>query len=96
MRLAVERRLRVMRYYTEEKDFDYEPPEMYYDKKSGEIKIAEKKADPNAKSRKLIKNTDDVERERKRLFKEEGLNEEGKMDDLNTPVDKYAEKIKKV
>ena len=97
MRAQVERRLKVLEYYTEQKDFTYEPPEMYYDKKSGEIKIVEKKADPNAAKKKIIRNTDDLDRERKRLYKEEGLDEEGKMDKTEgVSVDMYAEKIKKV
>ncbi len=87
--------MKVMSYYTEQKDFDYEAPDMFYDKKSGEIKIQEKQKEEGS-AKKIIKNTNDLDLERKRLFAEEGLNEEGKLDDVNLPVDKYAASIKKV
>lgn len=44
--------------YTEFKDFDYEPPQMQYDKATGEIKIEEKHEVHN---KKLIKNMNDLE-----------------------------------
>lgn len=42
--------------YTRDNTFDYEPPRMEYDKKTGEIKILEKLNDPNKKPKKIIKN----------------------------------------
>lgn len=39
---------------------------------------------------------DEVEREKNALLKEAGLGEDGKQLDENEPVDKIAEKIKKV
>jgi hypothetical protein len=46
---------------TDLKDFNYEAPSMYYDKKSGEIKIKEKEQD---QKKKYIKNMDEFEKEK--------------------------------
>jgi len=63
---------------------------MYYDKKSGEIKMKER---VESVKRKHIKNVNDLERERKALFAEVGLNEEGEgKGDENS--EKLAEKIR--
>jgi hypothetical protein len=58
--------------FTDMKEFDYEPPQMYYDKASGEIKIKEK---VETLKKKHIKNFDDLEKEKKALFAEVGLTE---------------------
>ncbi len=42
LELAVKRKLQVLRMYSELKDFDYEAPNMTYDKKTGDVKIVEK------------------------------------------------------
>ena len=59
---------------TDLKDFNYEPPQMYYDKKSGEIKIKERVGDAK---KKFINNINDLEKEKRALFKEVGLTEQG-------------------
>ena len=51
--------------YTELKEFDYQQPNMMYDKKSGEIKMKDtKKKGAAAKQKKIINNIDDLEKER--------------------------------
>jgi hypothetical protein len=47
--------------FTDLKDFNYEAPEMFYDKASGDIKIKEKKQD---NKKKLIQNIDDLNKEK--------------------------------
>lgn len=47
---------------------------MYYDKASGEIKLKEKE---HVVEKRLIKNIDDLEKEKKALYAEVGLSEEG-------------------
>jgi hypothetical protein len=74
LELKVKRKLHVLRMYTEFKDFNYEPPQMYYDKASGDIKIKEKEVDRN---KKIIKNIDDLNKEKQKLFAEVGLNDQG-------------------
>lgn len=80
--------------FSEYKDFDYEPPNMQYDRKSGEIKIIDQEG--SKKSKKVISSMDDLERERKALYAEMGLDDEGKPKNSNEPQDKIADKIKAV
>lgn len=70
MELEVKKKLQVLRMFSEMKDFDYEPPTMTYDKKTGEVKIQEKK---DTTKKRVIKSVDDLEREKKALFAEVGL-----------------------
>ena len=42
LELAVKRKLQVLKMYSELKDFDYEAPNMTYDKKTGDVKIVDK------------------------------------------------------
>lgn len=66
---------------------------MYYDKKTGEIKVKEKKQE---KKRKMIKSFDELENEKARLMKEVGLNNEAYPLDENQPIDKTANSISKM
>ena len=70
----VKRRINVIRAHTELREFTYQPPQMYYDKKTGEIKVKEKEKE---KKRKLIKNMDDLQNEKSKLMNEVGLDEKG-------------------
>ena len=45
MKSLLDKKMRVISMYTTESSFDYEPPQMMFDRKSGEIKIIEKKDD---------------------------------------------------
>jgi len=98
LELKVKRKLQVLRMFSELKEFDYEAPSMSYDKKTGEINIEEGKADKEAalkkKSKKMIGSMDDLEKERKALFAEVGLDEAGQPKDENEPIDKVADKLK--
>lgn len=38
----VKRKVNVIRQQTELREFSYQPPQMYYDKKTGEIKVKER------------------------------------------------------
>jgi hypothetical protein len=87
--------------FSDLRDFDYEPPTMQYDKKTGDIKIIEggKGAQAAGKAaakstKKVIGNVDDLEKERAALFKELGLDEQGYSNNPKEPIDKYADKIK--
>ncbi len=84
--------------FSDLKDFDYEAPDMQYDKKTGEINIIEKKAEKKGSSagKKIIANIDDLEKEKKALFAEMGLDESGKPKNAKEPEDKIAEKLKTV
>jgi hypothetical protein len=41
--MQVRRKMQILRMFSDLKDFDYEPPQMSYDKKTGDIKIVEGK-----------------------------------------------------
>ena len=76
LELQVKRKLQVLRMYSDLKDFDYEAPSMSYDKKSGEIIVEQGKGAKVAK-KKVISSIDDLEKEKKALFAEMGLDNEG-------------------
>lgn len=101
MELQVRRKMQILRMFSDLRDFDYEPPTMQYDKKTGDIKIIEggKGAQAAGKAaakstKKVIGNVDDLEKERAALFKELGLDEQGYSNNPKEPIDKYADKIK--
>ena len=48
--------------YTSLREFNYQPPEMYYDKESGEIKVREKEVDTSKK--RIIRSVNDLEKEK--------------------------------
>ena len=74
LELAVKRKMQVLKIFTELKEFDYEAPNMSYDKKTGEINIEEKAAPiGGGKKKKVISNIDDLEKEKQALFAEMGL-----------------------
>lgn len=78
--------------FTDLKEFNYQPPNMYYDKASNEVKMKERTVE---KKKKLIRNIDDLEKEKKALYAEIGLDEDGfgKEDDT---AEELAEKLKKM
>lgn len=39
LEMQVKKKLNMLRIFTDLKEFNYEAPQMYYDKQSGEIKI---------------------------------------------------------
>jgi hypothetical protein len=81
--------------FSEQKEFDYEPPNMSYDKKTGEINIDSKKPGTE-KKKKVISNMDDLQREKKALLAEMGLDEEGRPKNASEPTEKLAGKLKTV
>ncbi len=68
----IRRKMTVLKLYTDLKDFDYQPPNMYYDKESGEIMVKERE---KQKEKKIIKNVDDYNKEKAALMKEIGMDE---------------------
>ena len=64
------RELNVLKMMTRDSDFTYEPPEMIYDKTTGDVQIIPKKV---KKKGTIIKNSDDLIREKAALYKELGI-----------------------
>lgn len=100
LEMTVKRKLQVLRMYSDLKDFDYEAPTMSYDKKSGEIIVEQGKGAAAAQAKeakkKVIGSIDDLEKEKRALFAEMGLDDEGKPKNANEPIDKLADKLKAV
>jgi hypothetical protein len=101
MELKLKKKLQVLRMFSDLKDFDYEPPNMQYDKKTGDIKIVESKtlqvqAGKAGKPKKIISSMNDLERERSALYAEMGLDEEGKPKNDKEPIEKMSERLKTV
>jgi hypothetical protein len=67
MDLEFQRKLNLLKMYTEDKDFNYQQPEMIYDKKTGDVKIIERSKE---KKKKIIQTHDDLQQERELLTKE--------------------------
>lgn len=65
--MEFQRKLNLLRMYTEQKEFNYEQPEMIYDKKTGDVKIIDKS---KSQKKTIIRNYDDLEKERALLLKE--------------------------
>ena len=55
------KRMNTLKMYNEKKEFNYEPPQMRYDKESGEV-IAIKKE--RGQKKKIIRNMEEYEREK--------------------------------
>jgi hypothetical protein len=62
----------MLRIATKDKEFSYKQPQMEYNKETGDVTIIEEKR----KAKRIIKNTDDLERERTAVFKEVDLDSE--------------------
>ena len=65
----LKRKLNMLRIYTEDSQFSYKQPQMEYNKETGDVKIIEEKKKP----KRIIRNTDDLDRERTAVLKEIGL-----------------------
>ena len=59
-----------MNMYARDYDFTYERPNMLYDKKTGDVQILQKEEKP---TRAIIKGVKDMEREKKALYAELGI-----------------------
>ena len=98
LELQVRRKMQILRMFSDLKDFDYEAPQMQYDKKTGDIKIIEGGKQggkqPAGPAKKVIGSMDDLEREKKALFEELGLDPEGYPKNTKEPVDKIADRLK--
>ena len=75
LQLKFNRQMNLMKMMTHDKEFNYEPPKMSYDKKTGDVKIFEPS---KAKKKRIIRNLDDLQKEKEKLFKQVGLDEEQK------------------
>ena len=91
----LKRKLTALRLLTEHKDFTYEPPQMIYDKSTGDVTILPKKV---KKPSTIIRNYEDFEREKKALFEEMGVpgGDLNNIENLQDNVEDAAEKIYQV
>ena len=86
-------KLNMMKMHSQDSEFKYEPPEMIYDKKTGDVKILPKKI---KKKGTIIQSNNDLERERAALYEELGVPQgDLENEDYSTP-ENMAEVAKKV
>ena len=83
-----------MKMYTTNKDFNYEQPQMLYDKATGDVKILKKEKGP---TKKIIRSVDDYEREKALLMKEIGMSSTSDLSNLEneksqSELDEHAAK----
>ena len=69
----LQRKINILKLFTEEREWNYEKPEMSYDKATGEVTIHEKEK----KGKKIINNLDEYEQSKQDLYKELGLESDG-------------------
>ena len=92
--LRLRRRINSLKLMTEDRDFTYEPPEMIYDKKTGDVTILPKKI---KKKNTIIRSHDDLAREREALMKEVGFDADQDIKaDLQGNADKLYEVEKRI
>ena len=83
----------MMKMHSADSEFTYEPPEMIYDKKTGDVTILPKKV---KKKSTIIKTNDDLAREKAALYEELGVpGGDLENEDLSTE-EKMAEVVKKI
>ena len=91
------RKINVLKMFTDHKTFNYEQPRMTYDKETGDVTIHD--PSENKKKKKIISNVDEVLAQKKALFDEAGLDEDGIPKGMNPedaePAD-IANKLKKI
>ena len=73
MNAQLQRKINILKLFTEEKEWNYEKPEMTYDKATGEVTIHEKEK----KNKRIINNLDEYEQSKQDLYKELGLESDG-------------------
>jgi len=80
--------------YTENREFNYEPPEMIYDKATGDVTILPKKVKTKDT---IIRSIDDLEREKAAMLEEMGVPEgDPEKLDLKGGMEEAVEKMYRV
>ena len=90
----LKRKLNAMKMMTEDAEFTYEPPNMIYDKSTGDVQILQKEI---VKKPTIITSFNDMEREKAALFKEMGV-EDGDLEkhDVAGNLEETADIIYKI
>ena len=81
--LRLRRKLNAMKMMSEDKEFTYEPPEMIYNRETGDVTILPKKV---KKKGTLIQNYNDYEKEKRALYEELGV-PDGDVEKLDASAD---------
>ena len=86
----LKRKLNALKMVTQDSEFTYEPPEMIYDKKTGDVQILPKKI---KKKNTLIRSHDDLQKEKAALYAELGVEDYNDLDTSN--MEEAADKVYK-
>ena len=73
MNALLQRKINILKLFTEEKEWNYEATQMTYDSATGEVTIHEKEK----RGKKIINNYDEYEQSKKDLYSELGLESDG-------------------
>lgn len=88
MEQKLQRKLNMLKMWTIDSEFNYQQPEMEYDRKTGDVTILEAKK----KKKKIIRNTDDLQKEQAAVYKEVGLESEN-LTDLDASTEEKQKEI---
>lgn len=75
MNATLQRKINVLKMFTKEREWNYEQPQMTYDKETGDVTIHT--ASELLKKKKIIRTFDDVEKMKRELYEEQDLDEHG-------------------
>ena len=87
-----------MKMFSEQKKFNYVPPNMTYDKETGDVTIHDAVQDESEK-RKIISSVDDAKQTRQDLYDELDLDDDGLPRNTNVEdidIDQHAQKVRKL
>ena len=82
--------MNVLRSVTQQRTFNFEAPQIYYDKELGEVKMKPKAA---VKPKKIINNTEELEAEKQALLRELGI-DDAKLNEEDIDDQVLAAKLK--
>lgn len=75
MNSRLQRKINVLKMFTDHQKFNYEKPDMTYDKKTGNVTIVDPR--DKIKKKKIINNIDEINQMKQKLYNELGLDHDG-------------------
>ena len=75
MNARLQRKINILKMFTDHQKFNYEQPKMTYDRETGDVHIHDPKDD--IKEKRIINSIDEVFEQKKALFAEAGLDADG-------------------
>jgi len=70
MHRELHKKMNVLKLFTEKRMFEYEKPQMTYDRETGEVEIFDPMEEKRKPKKKIIKDVDEIYAEKERVLKE--------------------------